>query len=578
MFKKILNNQHGMSLMEVMIAASISIVVAMGVMKINETSQKGLRSTKLTAEVQNFQKNIHGHLLSRQKCAGATWTTGYNWLTGGATPGVAAEQHPDLGLAPVNYTEFNSPGDQFTIPVSFDNLGATIADKTFTIPQVLTPTIPRMHWANSWVLKSYRFYNRTDGLCFIKIEMEKVEVAAQGAVVDRKSRSFGAEVKDVWVKLDCKMNAAAPVNEIDTCVSNDTFAEGMWQENAAVGSNGMISGNLPAVLGLDNAGATQATAILDIFPTAADDTGGRGLVGILQHDWVETITLDARMGTNFAPIINNDVAVGVRLPYRVGIVFGNNNNSVGFFGDNDATHGKAIYTNDDASLVIGDKLTVLGGVTSLQATNITGNTTITGNTSIVGTTALDGDLTVSSTASITSHLDVDGTSYLRSVFATNYNTYSDKKLKREIKKIQNATQKLEKIRGVTYFMRHEDFPKLSLSKDKQFGFIAQEIKEIFPEMVSFNEKLELHTVNYSSFTSVLVEAFKEQLAEIKKNRVMFELMRDGVRIKNAEQDKRLEKLETKAKKLEKENKALRNDLNAVKRRLDEMMKLIEKKK
>lgn len=591
MFKKILNNQHGMSLMEVMIAASISIVVAMGVMKINETSQKGLRSVKLGAEIQNLQKNINGHLLSREKCKAASFIA-HDWESG-ALPGVAAEQHPDMA-GTQNYSEFVAPGDNIIIPVKTDGAGVVQSSKTFQIPTVASPTTPRSPWANNWVLKSYRFYNQdTAGLCYIRAEMEKVSVAANGS-----GRSFGAEIKMIWIKLDCELNAGP--NTINTCVANDTFAEGMWQENKANLSNGMISANLPAVLGDDDLTQidTQASAILDIFPTLAH-VGGTALTA---HPWVETL-----------PVQDGNVGAGIRVPFRTAIVFGNEGNSVGFYAEADT-----IYTNNQASLAIGTNLSTGGtatvgsnlttvgtaavgtnlttggtaaigtsmtvGTTLAVGTNltvgtnatITNNLTVTSGTTSLRTTGVNGNLTATGSASITGRLStqnnlyVSGTSYFATARATSHASYSDKKLKKDIETLKNSTEKLSQIRGVTYFMRADEFPKMHLPKSRQVGFIAQEIKKIFPEIVDYDKDSDLHSVDYSKFVAILVEGFKEQLAEIKKNREMFELMKNGIRLKNVEQDKRLDKLE-------KENKSLRNDLKAVKRRLDEIMKLIEKK-
>ena len=49
---------------------------------------------------------------------------------------------------------------------------------------------------------------------------------------------------------------------------------------------------------------------------------------------------------------------------------------------------------------------------------------------------------------------------------------------------------------------------------------------------------------------------------------MFEIMRDGMNAKNAEQDARIEKLEQ-------ENKELRDEVRALSRRLDEIIKKLE---
>jgi hypothetical protein len=636
MFKKILNNQHGMSLMEVMIAASISIVVAMGVMKINETSQKGLISVKLGSELDLMVKNIQGHMLSRDRCTDSSFATlGHDW-EGGATPADGV-QPPDVS-APQAFTEFATAGNQLIIRTNSPSVPPAAAVpavyKTFTVGE--TTATPLTPWAPNWYITRYRLYDQdANGICYILIETSKKQARS----------SFGAELKENWIAIDCTLNPAG--NVITTCVGRDTFSDGKWQDNPQALKGGIITYQLPVILGAD--ASPNASAVIDIFPTPGD-AGGHALT---DYQWAET-----------APVQNGAIGVGIRVPYRTSIIFGNDGNSVGFYGEADS-----IYTNSESSLGVGSALstgtsitsgttitsgtdmasggtmtsastitsgtsitsgttitsgtdmasggtitsastiasgtnitsattltvgtsatianglTVTSGTSNLRNTSINGTLGVTGNTTLAttstgiistGNALVGGILTVNGVTSINSNLFVSG-----SVWATAYNTFSDRALKRDIKKLTNATEKLSQIRGVTYFMRHEEFAKMKLSKDKQIGFIAQEIKEIFPEFVMYDDTHKLYSVDYSKITPVLVEGFKEQIAEIKKNRVMLELMREGIRIKNDEQDKRLDKLESnisRIDRLEKVNKELRSELKAVKLQLVEMMKLIEKKR
>ena len=48
----------------------------------------------------------------------------------------------------------------------------------------------------------------------------------------------------------------------------------------------------------------------------------------------------------------------------------------------------------------------------------------------------------------------------------------------------------------------------------KYGVIAQELKEIFPDMVTFNEESGLYGVEYMSFIPVLIESVKEQQIQI----------------------------------------------------------------
>lgn len=76
---------------------------------------------------------------------------------------------------------------------------------------------------------------------------------------------------------------------------------------------------------------------------------------------------------------------------------------------------------------------------------------------------------------------------------------SDRRIKREIKKVDNALERISKLNGYTFYK--EGF------KNKTAGIIAQEVKEVFPELV--NEKNNILEINYNGLHSLLIEAIKE---------------------------------------------------------------------
>jgi trimeric autotransporter adhesin len=86
---------------------------------------------------------------------------------------------------------------------------------------------------------------------------------------------------------------------------------------------------------------------------------------------------------------------------------------------------------------------------------------------------------------------------------------SDIKYKENIRALDSGLDKVLKMNGV-YFNVIGDDPV----KDKQVGFIAQEMEEILPEVVSTDSN-GLKGISYSRITPVLVEAIKEQQKQIK---------------------------------------------------------------
>jgi hypothetical protein len=86
---------------------------------------------------------------------------------------------------------------------------------------------------------------------------------------------------------------------------------------------------------------------------------------------------------------------------------------------------------------------------------------------------------------------------------------SDLRYKKNLAAIPNAIDKVTRLRGVSFDWRQEEFPELNFSKGRNLGFIAQEIKEVLPEVVSQDSK-GYYSVAYSNVVPVLVEAIKEQ--------------------------------------------------------------------
>jgi hypothetical protein len=87
--------------------------------------------------------------------------------------------------------------------------------------------------------------------------------------------------------------------------------------------------------------------------------------------------------------------------------------------------------------------------------------------------------------------------------------YSDVRVKENIHTIENALDKTLKLRGVTYNRTDVE------DKSTKIGVIAQEIMEVFPEVVSEDET-GMYGVSYGNLTAVLIEAIKEQQKQIEE--------------------------------------------------------------
>jgi len=91
-----------------------------------------------------------------------------------------------------------------------------------------------------------------------------------------------------------------------------------------------------------------------------------------------------------------------------------------------------------------------------------------------------------------------------------WGTLSDKKLKKNIKPLKAALDKLLKLRGVLYEWKEPE--KQGNLTGTQIGLIAQEVEEVFPEWLGVDPE-GYKTLNIRGFEALTIEALKELKAE-----------------------------------------------------------------
>ncbi len=106
-----------------------------------------------------------------------------------------------------------------------------------------------------------------------------------------------------------------------------------------------------------------------------------------------------------------------------------------------------------------------------------------------------------------------GASYMLYVQGTAYATgswnSSDARFKKNISKIDHALDRVMKTRGTSFEFRNDEFEDYQFAEGRQFGFIAQEVEEVFPELIN-TESDGYKSINYNGMIPVLLEAVKEQ--------------------------------------------------------------------
>ena len=135
------------------------------------------------------------------------------------------------------------------------------------------------------------------------------------------------------------------------------------------------------------------------------------------------------------------------------------------------------------------------------------------NAFVVKSQISDGDLKllgVDGGSEITA-LTLDMSAAGAATFNNNVTAFSDRRLKSDIQTIENGLEKVEQLRGVTY--TRDD----NLDGGQQLGVIAQEVEEVFPQVVlTADDERGTKSVDYGRLTGALIEAVKELSAKVKE--------------------------------------------------------------
>ena len=225
------------------------------------------------------------------------------------------------------------------------------------------------------------------------------------------------------------------------------------------------------------------------------------------------------LGANYAFSSNNSSYLGTvaaasyqlnsTLAANVAVLTANNANNLGGVAPTS-------YVNTAGSYTLSGNLTFSGANLSVSGTNsyFTSNVTITGTTS-----SISSNLSVSSIVSMTNTtaasstttgalkvsggVGIGGSLYAAVITSSgDVTAFSDRRLKTEIKTIEDALEKVKRLRGVNF------------TKDDKYsiGVIAQEVQDIIPEVV--NTDGEYLSVAYGNLVGLLIEAIKELSAKV----------------------------------------------------------------
>ncbi|MDF1696301.1 MAG: tail fiber domain-containing protein [Saprospiraceae bacterium] len=91
---------------------------------------------------------------------------------------------------------------------------------------------------------------------------------------------------------------------------------------------------------------------------------------------------------------------------------------------------------------------------------------------------------------------------------------SDKRIKSDISAIDNALDLITQLDGVSYSYNQSKYPEMNLPEGRVFGFIAQDVKKVIPQVTSTSSEDDMVGIKYTEIIPLLTEGIKEQQAII----------------------------------------------------------------
>ena len=151
-------------------------------------------------------------------------------------------------------------------------------------------------------------------------------------------------------------------------------------------------------------------------------------------------------------------------------------------------------------------------------------------------------------------------------FADGWTTYSSRRWKTNIRTLPDALAKVEQLRGVTYDLKG--------SGKHEIGVIAEEVGQVVPEVVSFEDNgKDAQGVEYSRLTAVLIEAVKEQQGQIRRGQTTAKEQEGELQQERAQLAKALRLITQQQSLLQAQASALRSLKNEVRETRETLRKL-----
>jgi uncharacterized protein YoxC len=92
--------------------------------------------------------------------------------------------------------------------------------------------------------------------------------------------------------------------------------------------------------------------------------------------------------------------------------------------------------------------------------------------------------------------------------------FSDMTLKVGISEIDSPLERILTLHGISFTWDGSAYPELSLESGRDYGVLAQEVAQVFPELVITDPDPGLLMVDYQGLIPIMIEAVREQQLQI----------------------------------------------------------------
>jgi len=186
------------------------------------------------------------------------------------------------------------------------------------------------------------------------------------------------------------------------------------------------------------------------------------------------------------------------------------------------TTGVSTFSNVDTATLGVTGVSTFGGNIDFGGNTVAGGFTSSGlstfsagahfkTTAVTVAGGLDSTGTATFASVFTGTLSTTGTSTFNGAvyYSSSQEFASDRRFKHSIQPLRTPLATLIQLNGVSYGLKQNEFPEKRFPSATQFGFIAQDVEEVLPNIVSTHED-GYKSISYISVVPLLVEAVKEQ--------------------------------------------------------------------